>query len=226
MSFRGGDYFTAEILNRIGGRFTTSQILPYLNESLGIISAAASFSWDQVEELNVGPINTGLYNPALGSLDSGKKISILNHISQSPISKVPQEEYGLSAAGYVDQAGSEFNSFKIVYPGGGASVRLNFYPSSITGFIDLFYHLLPPTLTITPVPTVRWDVPFMDSVLLDMTEAACKRILSWAGWQDREAAARSKLQEAVRIYSVDRINTGTAQETANAVEEKRQIGRA
>lgn len=225
MTFQAGAFFTSEIFNRIGGRLTQPQIVPYLNEALGIITAAGSFSWDQSAALGVLTTAGATYAFPTGTLDTGKKITVLNTASKTPVSKVPQEEYALSAAGYVDQVPSEFNSFQIAYAAGVGGF-LQMYPISVgISQIDIFFHLLPPVLTSLVTPTVRWDIPFMDSVLLDMTEGACKRILSWADWQDREAAGRSKLQEAVRIFSTDRINTGTAQENANAVQEKTQLGR-
>lgn len=226
MTFQAGSYFTTEIERRLGARLTDAQILPYLNESLGVIAAAASYLWDQVSLNPVTPIVGGsIPGATLGALDTGKKIIIFNVASGTPISKVPQEEQSIGSVGYVDQlAAGEYNGFAIRYAATG--VYLQLYPSTLTPVaVDISYHLLPPVLMDAASPTVRWDVPFMDSVLLDMTEAACKRILSRAGWQDREASARSKLQEAVRIYSTDRINTGTLQETSNAMQEKTQLGR-
>lgn len=223
MSFRGGDWFTTELFNRLASRLTATQILPYLNEALGVISAAGSFPWDQYAEEK--PTAAAQFTPA-NTMDVGKKITAINVATGTPIVKVPPEEYVLGAAGYVDQTGTEYNGFSLHYIA-GTSAYLQFYPQSLlVATVRVYYHQLPVTLTTGAAPTVRWDVPFMDSILLDMAEAGCKRVLSWAGWQDREASARAKLQDAVRIYSTDRINTGTAQETSNAVQEKTQLGRA
>ena len=223
MTFNNGTYFATEIGNRIANRWTAAQIFPYLNEALGIIGAAGSFIWDQVEEIGVTP-TAGKYTPLFLPWDIGKKTTLLNSSSKTPISKVPQEEYALAAAGYVDQVANEYNAFKIVYNVSGPLLQL--YPASTTAAIDLYYHFAPVVLGPLAGPTVKWDLPFMDSVLLDMTEGMCKRILTWADWQEREATGKAKLLEAVKIYSTDRINTGSAQETVNAVQEKTQIGRA
>jgi len=226
MAFATGQQITDEVYFRIGGRLTTAQIVPYVNSSLALMAAAGSFKWEQVE-VSGGTTSVGLWSPSPSyPLDPGKKVSIFNSTSGSPIAMIHTDDIALASKGYVDQLGpsAEFNAFRISYiPGTGAYLQC--YPTTATGKVDVIYHVLPPTLAYAATPTVLWDTPWMNDILVDYTEALLSRIFKWTGYQELEANAKSRLIEAAKDYSTERINTGPLEEAATAEQEKQTVGR-
>ncbi len=225
MSFATGKDIADEVFFRINGRLTATQCVNYVNRSLALMAAAGSFKWDQTTVFS-GNAPGGLWSPnPFYPLDPGKKISVFNSVSKTPVVMIHTDEISTLSRGYVDQIPTEFNTFRISYTQ-GTGAYLQCHPDSVTSTIDVYYSMLPPTLTYGVSPTVRWDTPWMDSVLVDYTEALISRIFRWTNYAELEQNAKARLIEAAKIYSVERINTGPVEEAATAKQEDQSIGRA
>lgn len=221
MGFSNGQQITDEVYFRIGGRLTTSQILPYVNRSLALIEAAGSYSWDF--HLASGTPVGGIFTPP-SSMDAGKKISVVNQATQTPVSKILQGDVGTTWKGYVDIQATEYNAFYVLF-NASVAATIQCLPANVSTVVDVYYHDLPPVLTYGASPTLRWNTPWMDDVLIDFTEALLSRIFKWTGYAELEANAKARVIEAAKIYSTERINTGPLEEATTAEQEKQTVGR-
>jgi hypothetical protein len=222
MAFLTGKQVADEVNYRVNGRLPFPKIITYANRALALISAASSFKWDFLIYGNQTATG-GTFTPGV-PIDPGKKISVFNYATQTPVALITQDEISTSVAGYVDQTLTEYNGFFLRYTAGVGAI-IQCLPFSLTSGIDVYFHALPPVLTYSDVPTVRWDVPFMDNILIDLTEAFVSRVFDWKRADALEQNAQSRLIEAAKIYSTERINTGPPEESQAAEQEKLTLGR-
>ena len=219
------DEVAFRIANRLPANGTgAGSIINFTNDILGLIGASASWIWDKQATYSVSvPASPSIVS--LGTADLGKKIAVFNSATQTPIVQVMQNDLGSSSAGYIG-VGSDLNAFTLSVDPGTLLPFLLFYPPSIGGTIDLFYHLCPPVLTYGVSPTVRWaGVYGMDALLKDWATAATKKYLELSGWDTSWADCLGRLGEFRRMYTTERENTGPADEATNAVQDKSTVGR-
>ncbi len=234
-----------EVYFRINQRLTTTQITPYLQRALTLITAAASYRWDIVNATPT-PIAYTAYSDQINNLttlDLGKKI-VLTHAptpggwqGSTPIVSVSQDEADETARGYLDILGTsgtgatsplEYNAFYATVDTNGVPM-LELFPKLLVPVqVILRYHQLPPVLNhALPLnPTVRWTTTWMDDLLVEFAEMEIKRILNMSGWEVLEKRCQAKLAEAKKIYSTERETTGPPDEVQAAVVERDQIGRS
>jgi hypothetical protein len=211
-----------QLFMRCDQRVTPEQCIPFLNKALAKIGAQASWIWDQVSSVGTLPVGNVVSIP---TLHMGKKISAFNSSNLLPIVRVEQNDMASSAAGYLNVNGTIYSTFRL---GAATSVPfLEFFPALfINPNVDLYYHQQPPTLSISnPAITVRWTVPEMDELLLDMATDDVLRIYRMQRDPNMTADIMMRTKAYAIQFSTERMNTGPAQEVVDAESEKTQIGR-
>jgi hypothetical protein len=220
------------IQNRIAANSSgAGSIINFANDALGLISSAASWTWDQTTAGGVTPGSGTGFLPTgnTPTLDPGKKIACFNSNTLTAIVKVTQDDYEAVAAGYANVTGIEYNAFRLWTDSSfnGYAVGLAFYPPLGPGqTVDVFYHLLPPVLVYGGSPTVRWTMPEMDALLKDWTTAIAMKWLSMSGWDTTWADCLGRVGEFRRKFTTERINTGPEDEAKGEVSEANTVGRA
>lgn len=228
MALLNGQTLCDEVAWRIQNRLAASgtgagSIINYANDVLGLISSAGSWVFDQTSILNFDPTSGVITN-----MDVGKKISAFNFSTGTPVVRVDQDDYKSSSAGYVG-TGNDFNTFRIQVDASGgtyAGTIQTFPNGNGINMLDIYYHLIPPTLVYGPSPTVRWTIQEMDDLLKDWTEAKVKQKLGMAGWDTLWADCLGRVKELRKMYTTERINTGPQDEAAGNMAEKNSVGRS
>lgn len=230
MANLNGQQVADEVAFRISNRLSasTAQMMTYINDSLALITSAASWVWDQTTFLAIG--GSGGPPATLTGCDPGKQISVFNSTTRTRVERVRAGEAFDSVAGYINvgQAAPNFqiNTYRLTTTPPNSEPYLELYPTPGVGqTVDVIAHLKAPTLVYGSSVTVRWTVPEMDDLLRDLTESKVKRILGMAGWDILLADCRARIGEYKVMYSSERENTGTNDETKIVAEEK-QTGRA
>jgi hypothetical protein len=215
------DTVAFRISNRLAANGTgAGSIIECANLALGLISSAASWTWDQTVPLV--SITADISAPIVGA-DPGKEIMFFNP-NGTRIERTRASDFYSASQGYLNtQATSAYNTFFLVVDSGGSTYDpvVRFYPQrSYTGTLSAVVHLVPPVLVYGVSPTVRWTVKAMDQLLIDLTEAYVKRILGMAGWDILWSDCIKRISEFKTTYSSQRENTGPADETKEAEQEK------
>jgi hypothetical protein len=216
--------------NRIAANSTgAGSIINSANRMLGFISSSGSFVWEQVSgALNVvaGTPNSGDSAPIAGC-DSGKEIALFNQSNGTRIERARTSDTISSSTGYLNVATGVYNTFRLSVAGLNLDPVVYLYPGQgLSGLtlITAVWHVQPPTLLYATSPTVLWNNPAMDMLLIDWTEADVKRKLGMAGWDVLWADCIKRIGEFRITYSSQRENTGPETESKVATEEK-QVGR-
>lgn len=218
------DEVAFRISNRLAANGTgAGSIINFTNDILGLISSAGSWVWDQTSITGATPANL----LALSNCDVGKKISIFNSLTGTPVGRVTQDEYASSSVGYVGiGATPDWNTFRTTFDSFSQTgiVQL-FGDPSAAGNVDIYYHLLPPTLVYGASPTVRWTSTEMNDLIKDWTTAKSMQWLNLAGWDAAWVDCKGRLGELRRMYTTERIDMGPEDEAKGAMAEKNTVGR-
>jgi hypothetical protein len=214
------------IQNRIAANSSgAGSLINFTNDALGLISSAASWTWDQTSSSSNATPGGFL---TITNLDPGKKITLLNSNTQTPIVKITQDEYGAAGAGYTNVTANEYNAFRLYSDPTFFTIGIQFFPAPVAPpqLVDIYYSYTPPVLVYGGTPTVRWTVPEMDMLLKDWTTAMAMKWLGMSGWDTTWADCLQRVGEFKRTLTTERINTGPEAETTAAVGEKNALGRA
>lgn len=225
MANLSGQNVCDEVAFRISNRLAANgsgagSLINFTNDCLGLITASASWVWDQTSAINIASSSLAF----LVNIDVGKKISLFNTSSKTPIVKVSQDEYLSSSAGYIN-TGTDWNSFRTQWDSFGSVGLVELFPLGGAGSVDIYYSMIPPVLVYGATPTVRWNSTEMDDLLKDWTTAKAMKWLGMAGWDVTWADCLGRLAEMRRMYTTERIDMGPEDEAKSAVAEK-QLGRA
>jgi hypothetical protein len=230
------DTVAFRISNRLAANGTgAGSIIECCNFALGLISAAASWDWDQLNSAQPNAIAIVNDVAVLTGADPGKEMAFFN-ASGSRIERSKLSDSWSGSIGYVNvQQGlstvlsNSYNTFRLSPDTVGATYdpSITFYPTRAytgSGTVTGLYHLVPPVLVYNTTPTVRWTVKAMDMLLADWTEAYVKKILGMAGWEVTWGDCQKRVGEFMTTYSSQRENTGPESESEGAAQEK-QLGR-
>ena len=211
------------IQNRIAANSSgAGSLISMTNDALGLISAAGSWVWDMTYSTNLNltsiSLQFGVQPP-----DFGKKITLLNTATQTPIVRITQDDAGAAGAGYANVSGTDANAFMTYITFGNPQLII---VPNVAATMDIYYHQLPPTLVYGASPTVRWSISEMDALLKDWTTAFAMKWCGLSGWDTTWADCIGRVGTLARMYTTERINTGPESETTAAVGEKNALGRA
>lgn len=228
MALLNGQNVCDEVAWRIQNRIAASStgagsLISMTNDALSLISSAGSWVWDTTSITNATALQCA---PFVVPIDLGKKITVLNSLTSTPIVKITQDDNEAAGAGYANVTGTEYNVFRTYSDSVTGNGGLLFYPNAVGGNIDVFYHQLPPVLVYGAFPTVRWTVSQMDALLKDWTTAIAMKWLGMTGWDTNWADCLQRVGTLNRMYTTERINTGPEAETTAAVGEKNALGRS
>jgi hypothetical protein len=145
----------------------------------------------------------------------------------SRIERVKTSDFFSASQGYINaQTTTTYNTFYLLTDAATGDPVIRFFPQrAFTGTLAAgVVHLRPPVLVYAATPAVRWTVPSMDMLLIDLTEASVKRFLGMAGWDVMWSDCIKRISEFKVTYSSQRENTGPADETTDSAQEK-MVGR-
>ena len=226
----GGNTVCDEVAFRLSNRLAANgtgagSIINQANYALGLISSAASWVWDQSTPSLT--LTSDISAPITGA-DPGKEMQFFN-ANGTRIERVKASDAFSASVGYVNTQGATvYNTFYMITDGfGTGDPVIRFTPArAFTGAFPGFaiVHSRPPVLVYGASPNVRWTVPAMDMLLIDLTEASVKRFLGMAGWDILWSDCIKRISEFKVTYSSQRENTGPADETQE-VEQEKMTGR-
>jgi hypothetical protein len=229
MSLLNGQNVCDTVAFRIAGRLPANgtgagSIIECANQALGLISSAASWDWDQT----TGTVSLSNDTAILTGADIGKEFAFFN-ANGTRIERARQSDAFSASTGYLNVASSGtsalYNTFRLAVDSGGFTYNpfVVFSPAlGLSGsiYVNGTWHNVPPVLTYSSSPTVRWIATAMDQLLVDLTEAIVKRVTGLAGWDVMYADCVKRIGEFRVTYSSQRENTGPDAESDISAKEK------
>jgi hypothetical protein len=220
------DTVAFRISNRLAANGTgAGSIIECCNFALGLISAAASWEWDQSSPFLTLASDAVIITGA----DMGKEMAFFN-TNGTRIERAKTSDTLSASLGYINAGTTTmYNTYRVQADIAGATLdpQVSFFPQrggTGLGPVQAVIHLSPPVLVYGSAPTVRWTVKSMDMLLIDWTEAYVKKILGMAGWEVTWGDCQKRVGDFMTTYSSQRENTGPESESEGAAQEK-MIGR-
>jgi hypothetical protein len=225
------DTVAFRIANRLPANGTgAGSIIECANLALGLISSAASWTWDQTS----GTVSLSGDAVVLSGADTGKEFAFFNSadngLTGNRIERARTSDTLAASTGYFGASSTtKYNTYRVGADSSGFTYDpyIIFYPQlgqSGNTFVWGIWNLTPPVLVYGANPTVRWTVKSMDQLLIDLTEAYVKKILGMAGWDTTWSDCIKRIGDFRITFSEQRENTGPDIEGDIAAKEK-QAGR-
>jgi hypothetical protein len=219
----------AEVAFRVGQRLTPTQITPYLNTGLSVISGSGSFFWDlklttATVAGNVGTLDLSTLTPVP---DIGKGLAFANP-NGLPILMSDADTATRASLNYKNVSSTIFNTWALVN-GTNLPGVVQFLPLLAAGnvSIQVAYHGAPAPLDITnPAIVTPWTQDWLDDLVCDYAEFQIKRILNWAEWDALEKRFQAKMLDVIKTFSTQKASVGPTDERALSVADQTNVGRS
>jgi hypothetical protein len=220
------DTVAFRISNRLAANGSgAGSIIECANLALGLISSAASWTWDQTSS---GGLTVVSDSTTMTGADIGKEFAFFNVSSGTRIERARASDTFSASTAYLNaQSATAYNTYRLSVDSFSGDAFAYFFPTrSYTGNTQVsgVWNLVPPVLVYGASPTVRWNIKAMDQLLIDLTEAYVKKILGMAGWDTTWSDCIKRIGDFRITFSEQRENTGPDIEGDLAAKEK-QAGR-